>query len=170
MSYVNITRTELEDWLTTKNYSWERVKDKQGVYLITLSPTVAIKLSSTQTKHDHAMGRGFASMNLTLVSHVNGWTLNRKARDRKHFKRTTNWRNTWAEGISHWITEYHSKKSFYDKIGDREAYKTKWKSIISSSPKLQSSNVLKKLYSKVSQGEILWDNEEATVTYLTSNR
>ena len=89
MSYVNITRTELEDWLTTKNYSWERVKDKQGVYLITLSPTVAIKLSSTQTKHDHAMGRGFASMNLTLVSHVNGWTLNRKARDRKHFKRTT---------------------------------------------------------------------------------
>jgi hypothetical protein len=163
MSYTNISRTELETWLNAKNYSWTRDLDKQGIYFIVLSPKVAIKLSSTQTKNDNCVTKGFASMNLTLVSRVNGWTLNRKARDRKHFKRTTNWKTTWAEGISHWKKEYMSKHTFYEKIADRDLYKTKWMSAISSSPRFQSDARLKLLHAKLSQGEILWDNEEASI-------
>ena len=163
MSYTNITRQELEKWLDDKNYSWERDSTKQGIYFITLSDNVAIKLSSTQTRNDNSVAKGFASMNLTLVSRVNGWTLNRKARDRKHFKRTTNWKTTWSEGISHWIKEYLSKYKFYEKIADRNAYKNKWQSTISSSPRFQSDVALQKYYAKLSQGEILWENEEAAI-------
>ena len=83
MSYVHISRRELEEWLNSLPFDWERVEGKEGIYHINCSDMVAIKLSSTQTQHDEAMGKGHASMNLSLVSKLNGWVLNKKARDRK---------------------------------------------------------------------------------------
>ena len=166
MSYVNITRDELEAWLTAENFDWERVDGRVGIYHICLSDNVAILLSSTQTRDDESMGHGNAGMNLRLVSRLNGWTLNRKARDRKHFKRTKNWRDTWSKGVHHWMGEYSSKTSFYEKIADREAYKFKWCGIISGSSSYPSSRFLREAYEKVSGGKILWDNEETKILAL----
>lgn len=166
MSYVDISRDELEAWLTAENYEWVRVPNREGIYHICLSDKVAILLSSTQTRDDESMSHGNASMNLRLVSRLNGWTLNRKARDRKHFKRTKNWRSTWSEGVFHWIAEYSSKASFYEKIADREAYKVEWCNKILSCPTYSSSPFLRKAYAKVSEGQILWDNEEDRIRSL----
>ena len=166
MSYVDITREDLETWLTEENYDWHRLYERKGIYHICLSDKVAILLSSTQTRYDESMGHGNASMNLRLVSRVNGWTLNRKARDRKHFKRTKNWRVTWSEGVFHWIAEYSSKASFYEKIADRESYKAEWCAKILSCPSYSSDYFLKKAYAKVSEGQILWDNEEDRIKAL----
>ena len=166
MSYVQITRTDLETWLDSLPFDWERVSGKEGIYHINCSDMVAIKLSSTQTQHDEAMGNGHASMNLSLVSKLNGWALNKKARDRKHFKRTDNWKETWADGVFHWISEYSSKASFYEKIADRESYKAKWLAIIGASPNSVSNPVLRRYHEKLIEGGILWENEEAKIRSL----
>tara|TARA_B100000073_G_scaffold340281_1_gene339896 strand:- start:4726 stop:5226 length:501 start_codon:yes stop_codon:yes gene_type:complete len=165
VSYIQITRNELEDWLDSLPFDWERVVDKEGIYLIKCSDRVAIKLSSTQTQYNEAMGKGHASMNLSLVSKINGWSLNKKARDRKHFKRTSGWRKTWANGVSHWVSEYNSKASFYEKIADREAYKSKWLSIIRASPN-NTAPALRRYQDKLMEGGILWESEEAKVMAL----
>ena len=164
MTFINITRTDLEAWLDSLPHTlgrlWERVHGREGIYLIHLSDRVGIKLSSTQGSTDKAMGRGRASMNLSLVSLVNGHVLNRKARDRKHFKRTTNWRKTWAKGLEYWAKVYNDNPSFYEKIADRDAYKHKWLQIIDSistggnDPKVISAR------DKLVGGGVLWDGQE----------
>ena len=116
MSYKMISRTELEGWLDDGGYSWTRSGQTAGVYNIRLSDEVAIKISSTIGSRDDAMGRGRASMNMMLVSLVNGRCLNRKARDRKHFKRTTGWKSTWTEGIIHWEGVFSKCPHFYNRI------------------------------------------------------
>jgi hypothetical protein len=116
MSYAPITRDELEAWLTRSPFSWSRSGDTAGVYLVHVSNNVAIKLSSTIGSRDDAMGRGQASMNLSLVSRINGRCLNKKARDRKHFKRTLGWTGTWADGLLHWEGVFNQYPGFYDRI------------------------------------------------------
>ena len=164
MAFINITRQDLESWLDSLPHAlgraWERVQGMEGIYLIHLSDRVGIKLSSTQASTDTSMGRGRASMNLTLVSLVNGHVLNRKARDRKHFKRTTNWRKTWAKGLEYWAKVYNDNPSFYEKIADRNAYKRKWLGIIDSiatggnDPKVISAR------DKLEGGDVLWGGQE----------
>jgi hypothetical protein len=158
--YVNITRSDLESWLSSNFNSWGRVAGKAGVYLIHLSDSVAVKLSSTQSKKDKAMGRGQASMNLALVSRVDGSLLNRKARDRKYFQRTTNWRTTWKKGVNHWIKTYQDKASFYEKIADRDGYKAKWISMIDSLPYGGSDNEIIKSRDTLEGGGVLWESQE----------
>lgn len=99
-------------------------------------------------------------MNLSLVSLVDGSLLNRKARDRKHFQRTLNWRTTWKKGIDHWVKVYKDNPSFYEKIADRDAYKRKWLGIIDSiatggnDPKVISAR------DKLEGGGVLWEGQE----------
>ena len=116
MSYTRISRDELEAWLTRSPFSWSRCGNTAGVYLVHVSDNVAIKLSSTIGSHDDAMGRGKASMNLMLVSRINGRCLNKKARDRKHFKRTSGWMDTWADGLLYWRGVFNQYPDFYNRI------------------------------------------------------
>ena len=56
-----------------------------------------------------------------LVSRINGRCLNRKAKDRKHFKRTSGWRKTWADGLRHWAGVFNRCPDFYARIAHEEA-------------------------------------------------
>ena len=158
--YVNITRHELEDWLDYNFGSWSRVRGKAGVYLIHLSDRVAVKLSSTQKGTGGSVSKGNASMNLSLVSLVDGSLLNRKARDRKYFQRTVNWRKTWKKGVDHWIKTYEDKEDFYEKIADRKSYKAKWLGLIDSLPNGGSDREIIKSRDALEGGSVLWDNQE----------
>jgi hypothetical protein len=116
MSYERITRHQLEGWLNRSPFAWSRDARTAGVYLVHVSDCVAIKLSSTIGCTDDAVGRGRASMNLSLVSRSTGSCLNRKARDRKHFQRTSGWQGTWADGLLYWRGVFLKCPAFYDRI------------------------------------------------------
>ena len=116
MTYMSITRNDIESWLDRSPFQWSRSSDTAGIYLVHLSDEVAIKLSSTIGSRDDAMGRGRASMSLMLVSRVNGRCLNAKAKDRKHFKRTSGWERTWADGLLHWEGVFLRCPHFYNRI------------------------------------------------------
>lgn len=173
MSYINISRLDLESWLDslphTLGRAWERVPNREGIYLIHLSDRVGIKLSSTQASTDTSMGRGQASMNLTLVSLVNGHVLNRKARDRKHFKRTLNWRKTWAKGLEYWAKVYKENPSFYEKIADRASYKAKWLDIIDKLPMGGNDSKVISARDTLEGGGVLWDGQEKYLLDLKRN-
>lgn len=116
MSYTQITRTELEDWLSQSGFEWSRNHNSAGIYFVNLSDEVAIKISSTIGSRDDVMGKGRASADMMLVSRINGRCLNRKAKDRKHFKRTSGWRKTWADGLRHWVGVFNRCPDFYARI------------------------------------------------------
>ena len=169
MSYIEITRQELEDWLTSHFHKWSKQEKTEGIYLIHLSDRVGIKLASTQASTDTSMGRGQASMNLTLVSLVNGHVLNRKARDRKHFKRTTNWRKTWLKGVEYWMGIYNDNPDFYEKIADRDAYKAKWLEIIDSLPMGGNDPKVISARDTLEGGGVLWNGQEKYLLSLKGN-
>lgn len=160
MSYVDISNQDIASWLSSHYGSWDKVDRFAGIYLINLSDKVAVKLSSTLTGEGTNKARGKASMNLTLVSRVNGHVLNRKARDRKYFQRTTNWKKTWKKGIDYWVGVYEEKSSFYEKIADRDEYRSKWLKIIDSLPMGGSNQKVIEYRDQLEGGGILWDNQE----------
>lgn len=162
--YVNISREMLEDWLTSNFQSnWSRSGSTSGVYLVHLSDKVAVKISSALASTNRSMGRGQASMNLSLVSRVDGRTLNAKARDRKHFQRTTNWKTTWLKGIKHWQKVYSEKSDFYNKFADKANYVAKWKGMIDEIPYAGSDSLLISLRDKLEGGNILFPNQEQII-------
>lgn len=166
MRYVQITREELEEWLDRLGYPWSRDNTKAGIYFIHLSKLIAVKLSSSIGSRGEAMGRGNASMNLSLVSLVTGQLLNKKDRNQKLFQRSTNWRDTWKKGVEHWNTVYSKTKSFYDSIApieDREKYKKSMLSRIESIPGFSTNDFLKSLHQQVGQGRILSPKQEAAI-------
>ena len=156
MSYIQISRTELEKLRKSDSlpFDWERVEGKEGIYHINCSDMVAIKLSSTQTQHDEAMGKGHASMNLSLVSKLNGWALNKKARD----QRSTSSEQTIGRrlGLMGYSIGFQNtvQRLRLTKIADRESYKAKWLAIIGSSPNIAFNPVLKAFYERGLRG---WD-------------
>jgi hypothetical protein len=159
-TYVQIDRDELESWLDTlrlhgKSY---RAPNKAGVYLLPFSDTVACKLSSTIGTSDDAMGRGMASMQLSLVSRVTGQTLNKKAQGQSHFKRTLNWKKTWAEGVERMRDAYAKSAGFYDALAaieDRDQYKIDVMKAIESVPDWRNNNILADFYAVAEKGGIL---------------
>lgn len=160
VTYVQISREQLEDWLD-RNYrssGWSRAGTTAGVYLIHLSPAVAVKLSSSIGTADLAMSVGAASMQLSLVSRINGKTLNKKAQDRSHFKRTKGWERTWAEGVATMKDAYQGAADFYDAlaaIDNRETYRDDLLARIQEVPGWNSDHMLTRMYRKVDGGGIL---------------
>ena len=131
---------------------------KAGIYLIPLSDTVAVKLSSTIGTSDDAMGRGMASMQLALTSLITGQTLNRKAQGQGHFKRTTNWKTTWAKGFELMKDAYMKAQGFYDAIAaieDRDKYKADILKKIESTPDWKNESILVDFHGKITQDGIL---------------
>lgn len=159
-TYTQIDRDELESWLDTlrlhgKHY---RAPNKAGIYLLPFSDTVACKLSSTMGASDDAMGHGKASMQLSLVSRVTGQILNKKAQGQSHFKRTLNWKKTWAEGVERMRDAYMKSAGFYDALAaiqDRDAYREDVLNAIKSAPDWQNNNILAGFYASVDRGGIL---------------
>lgn len=167
-TYVQVSREELEDWLDSIGYrgNWERDVRYSGVYLIHVSPTVAIKLSSTVGSSDEAMDVGRASMQLALVSRVTGRVLNKKAQGQSHFKRTLNWKKTWAAGIETMKKAYLLSSDFYDVIStieDREKYKQEMLDLIKEVPGWDHDAALTTFHRKVEQGGVLMPREVALV-------
>jgi hypothetical protein len=168
-TYVQISREELEEWLDAIGYrgKWERDHKYAGVYLIKLSPTVAVKLSSTIGSQDDAMGRGQASMQLSLVSLVTGRVVNKKAQGQSHFKRTIGWKKTWALGIETMKKAYLSSSDFYDVIAsieDRDAYKNDLLRQIEKIPGWDNDAELINYYRKIERGGVLMPREMEFIT------
>lgn len=163
-TFVQISREEIEGWLDSIGFSgkWERDARYAGVYLLKLSPSVAVKLSSTIGSKDDAMGLGKASMQLSLVSTVTGRVLNKKAQGQDHFKRTLGWKKTWAGGIDTMKKAYLSSSDFYDAISvieDREKYKDGLLRRIEAIPGWDHDGALIGLFRKVERGGILMKND-----------
>jgi hypothetical protein len=167
-TFVQITRDELEEWLDSIGYrgKWERDIRYVGMYLIKLSDTVAVKLSSTIGSKDDAMGRGKASMQLALVSSVTGRTVNKKAQGQDHFKRTIGWKKTWATGIETMKKAYMSSSDFYDVIAgivDRDAYKDDLLQQIKKVQGWENNPDLVGYYRKIEKGGVLMPRERGAL-------
>lgn len=167
-TYVDISREEIEAWLNTIGFhgKWKLADGRAGVYLLTLSPTVAIKFSSTVASHDATMSYANASMQLSLISTVTGQCLNKKAQGQSHFKRTKGWKETWKEGIKRMKEAYIKAASFYDaisRIKDREEYKRGTLELIKTAPGWETNDFLQDLYARVEHGTILTQKQEDTL-------
>ena len=159
-TYVQISRDELEGWLDAIGYrgKWKRDPRFAGVYLIALADNVAVKLSSTIGSSDDAMGRGKASMQLSLVSTATGRVVNKKAQGQDHFKRTTGWKKTWEAGIDTMRKAYLSSSDFYDAIAlieDRDKYQADLLAIIEAVPGWGSDAELVGYHRKLDRGGVL---------------
>jgi hypothetical protein len=173
VSYVDISREELENWLDSLSYKWTREPRMAGIYYIHLSDVVAIKLSSTQTASSGSMGYAEGSMKLSLVSLVTKQLLNRKDADRAHFKRTLNWKRTWKEGVEHWATVYNNAKGFYDRIAeieDRAEYKKNLLKDIESVFGWDKNTFLSSMHEKVTNNSILTKAQEEAIAKFVKRR
>ena len=171
-TYVQVSRDDLESWLDSLHLPkhWKRKEGMAGIYLLPLSDSVAIKLSSTIGSRDDAMGRGNASMNLALISLVTGMVLNKKAMGQSHFNRTTNWRKTWAEGVKRIEEAYLKGKGFYEALAlikDRDRYKDDTLNLIESVPGWQTNTMLSDFHGNVQRGGILTEKQMAVVQTAT---
>ena len=159
-TYVQVSREDLEAWLNEIGYQgkWSRDSRYAGVYLILVGPNVAVKLSSTIGSTDDAMGRGQASMQLSLVSSVTNKVLNKKAQGQSHFKRTTGWKKTWEAGIDTMKKAYLSSSDFYDAIAvitDRDEYRLENMARIEGVDNWDKDQDLVRIYRKVDTGGVL---------------
>ena len=171
-SYVRISREDLEDWLNSLPHRWSRKQGRAGIYYVHFSENVGCAVSTTIGRDDAAVGKGRGSMSLSLISLVTGRTLNRKAKDRKYFQRTTNWRKTWADGIKHWLSVYQANAGFYDKIApieDRDAYLRDMKQRIESIPSWDSDRMLSSFHEQIQRGSLLSDKQVAIIERAEKN-
>jgi hypothetical protein len=126
-TYVEISRKDLEDWLDSIGFQgkWKRDERTAGIYLISIGPTVAIRLASTIGRGEVGRGVGEGSMHLTMLSSLipeaRFGTLNKKVMEGRRFNRTINWRKNWIEGIDIIRNEYNSKPQFYERISAERA-------------------------------------------------
>jgi hypothetical protein len=175
-TYVEITRDELEDWLNSLKYSWDRRAGTEGIYLLHLSQNVAVKLSTTLGGKGKVMQVGQASMQLALVSLVTGQIVNKKAQGQSHFARTTGWRKNWKEGIERMEDAYRPAAGFYEVIAaipDREAYQRDNMARIEAIPWWNTDAQLSRLHAKLQQRGVLMppdqeiiDDERSRITQL----
>jgi hypothetical protein len=171
-TYVQISRDDLEQWLDTLHLhsKWHLVPNKAGIYLLPLSDTVGVKLSSTIGSRDDAMGRGQASMQLALISLITGQVLNKKAQGQNHFARTTNWKLNWKVGIERMRETYLKSQGFYDalaEIEDREQYKIDILKRIESNPEWRNNQILADFHDRALKGGVLTGKQIELMERLT---
>ena len=159
-TYVQISRDEIENWMDSirLHSKWYLQEGRAGIYLLPLSDVVGVKLSSTIGTKDDAMGRGQASMQLSLISLITKQILNKKAQGQSHFNRTLNWRNTWGQGIDRMKDAYMKSQGFYDAIAvikDREEYKNDLLKKITGYAGWESHDILSDFHKKVLTGGVL---------------
>ena len=164
-AFADISREMLENWLNTipeLAEKWHLKSGFQGVYLLPLSRTVAIKLSSTVGSTNQVVGVGKGSMQLALVSRITGQTINKKAQGQSYFARTTNWEKTWKEGIERMRDAYLHAQGFYDALAaitDRAKYKADLLAKIQGIVDWQNDTRLSDWYRRVFSDGILTDSQ-----------
>ncbi len=155
-TYVEITRPDLEAWLESIGRPWSRDPVKTSIYYVKIGPNVAVKVSSTLASSDKGVGVGEGSMHLSLVSTLNGKTINKKAEGQKGFHRTTNWRDNWRKGVDRMIAEYEDKRAFYDQIADADPAKNaRAMEMIESIPGWRNDQVLSFIHNRAKRGDDL---------------
>lgn len=172
-TWVSISREEVEQWLTSLPWRWTRDQQKAGVYFVHLSDYVGVKVQTTIGSSDVSKDYAQASTKMALVSLVTHLPLNKKDADRSHFKRTTNWRKTWADGVKHWASVYDKASLFYDKIArveDRDKYKNSVLEAIHSIENWKENNILVDLENKASQGGVLSDKQEDLILQIKNRQ
>lgn len=158
MAYVQFSREDFEQWLDSLKYKWKQKPNTAGIYLLRLSDTVAIEVSSSLTGGDAVMDHAQASMSVKLVSLVTGRTLNKVAQGQDHFKRTTNWQVNLKKGVERMEDAYVKSSGFYDalaEIEDREKYKKENLAKIEIDPNWSSSSFLSDLHKRLTENGIL---------------
>jgi len=169
-TYEQISKEDLETWLNDirplYEGHWRIAPRTVGVYWLPLSKNVAVALSSTIGRREDAMGNGKASMQLALVSMVTGQTLNRKAQDQSHFKRTKNWRDTWKVGIVRMKEAFVKASGFYEAIAvieDREKYKKDLLTRLEALPNAHTEDILVSFAQRVRDGGVLTEKQIAVI-------
>lgn len=170
-TYVQFSREEFEEWLTSTGMKWKLKPGTAGMYLIPLSDTVAVEVSSSLTGRDDAVSYAQASMSLRLMSLATGLTLNRKAQEQNHFKRTKGWRDNLKKGLDRMVAAYRASASFYDAISvikDREAYKRENIAKIESISNWQSSPFLSDMHKRLVENGVLTKKQLDAVNEATA--
>tara|TARA_Y100000310_G_scaffold345479_1_gene465460 strand:+ start:361 stop:1902 length:1542 start_codon:yes stop_codon:yes gene_type:complete len=160
--YVEISREDIEDWLRSLPHKWSRKQGRAGIYYVHFSNLVGVSVSTTIGNADRAMARAKGSMSLSLVSLVTGKVLNKKAKDRSHFQRTTNWRKTWTGGVKHWHGVYNQMAGFYEKIApieDRRKYKADMLARIEAISGWEQDRMLSSFHDQVDRNSVLSDTQ-----------
>ncbi len=166
-TYVNINQDEFESWLNTQG-TWFKDTSTSGCYHINLSQNVSIKISSSITKHGSTMPYASASVTMCLWSKTLNRVINYKDADRSHFKRTSGWQTTWAEGVNHWKKLFTEKAHFYDKQihmteDQLTQYKIEWCIKIQSQPSWEENIFLKDNFDKIMKGLVLSPKTETAI-------
>ena len=164
--YVPISRPEFEVWLNSTAFKWSRDPRYAGIYLLSVGPNVAIKLSSTIGSKDDALGRGNASMQLSLVSKITDNVVNKKAQGQSHFARTQGWKTNWLRGIQAMEAAYKTAPEFYEvlaTIADRRQYQADNLARIEAVPGWRDNRSLAYAHAKLDRGGVLMPNEMAAV-------
>jgi hypothetical protein len=157
-TYVQLTREEFEDWLNSLGHRWKLKPSTVGIYMVPLSDTVAVEISSSMTGRDDVMNRAQASMGCRLVSLITGFTLNKKAQEQSHVKRTINWRDNLKKVFQRMVDAYEKSSAFYDalaEIRDRDAYKREWMERIEAVPGWQSNSFLADMHERLADNGIM---------------
>jgi len=169
---VEITRDEFEDWLDSHSRGhWKRDPRYAGVYLISITDKVGIKVSSTiKGSTSTGMGKGEASGNMALVSLFTGQTLNAKDKGQNYFARTLNWRVNWLKGLNNLKAAYQKYPRFYDVKAlylNLDDYKKEILEKITSVPGWQDVEILQSLHTQVANGRILSEKQTDIITKAT---
>lgn len=170
-TYVDISREDFEDWLSTQGRNWSLKSGTAGIYQLHLSKAVAVEISSTLGRAGQNMGKANASMSMKLVSTVTGQTLNKKAQGQNYFTRTQNWRINLAKGVDRMKGAYKNASSFYEAIAeveDRARYQKEVLASIEAIENWNGSTMLADLHSKVRSGGILTKNQRAAIDRASS--
>ena len=168
-TYAHIGRAEFEAWLADIGFSrgeWAIKQGSGGVYLLFLSPHVAIEINSTTGGRDAVMMSGTASMSLRLVSRHTGRVLNSKAMGQTHFARTTNWRINWRKGVARMSDTYIKSMEFYDtiaQIDDPEKYKRDMLALIEAREDWRTNSFLMALHDRVAAGGVLSSKQRLAI-------
>lgn len=170
-TYVQFTRDEFEDWLSSTGHKWEQKRGMVGVYVVPLSDNVAVEVSSSLTGRDDVVSRAQASMGVRLVSLVTGYTLNKVAQGQDHFKRTVNWRDNLRKGLDRMVDAYRKSSAFYDALApikDREAYKRENLAKIEGVSGWERDDFLKSLHDRLMRDGILSQKQLDSLDRATS--
>jgi hypothetical protein len=170
VTYVDITREEFEEWLSSTGIRWKIKDNTEGIYWLLLSDLVAIQVSSSLGRTDASMGYARASMQMRLISQVTKQVLNKKIQDQSHFKRTKNWRATLSKAVDRFKDEYVKVRAFYDAIAeieDRKAYQAEFIAKIEAVPNWQEQKALTDFHGILSTGKILTQKQRELLEKLS---
>lgn len=164
-TYVNIKRSEFEEWLNSLRHQWTKAPGREGVYLVHLSPAVAVKIHSSIGSAGTGMGKGKGAMHMALVSLENGRKLNGKALEKSRFNRTINWRENLRRGFETFRGVYNESEGFYERLAviDMKLYVSNWLAIIETFPKWQDNPLLQNCHRTLEKGRLLTERQESAI-------